>query len=128
MEHHTPHPSEHLEFISLDHVEYSRPDWMSRGTSSTGETKAPDLVSKHFHDDAPRPTSACSSGSPQPAAAPLMASQSEHRMTLQEALRIYPKAIGWAVGISFAIIMEGYDTALVTSFYAFDEFQKQYGV
>ncbi|KPI41899.1 General alpha-glucoside permease [Cyphellophora attinorum] len=56
------------------------------------------------------------------------ASRAEHQMTFRQGMRKYPKAIAWAVGISLAIIMEGYDTALVTSLYAFDTFQKTYGV
>lgn len=56
------------------------------------------------------------------------ANQSEHRMTFRQALRLYPKAIGWSAVISLAIIMEGYDTGLINSFYAFREFLHSYGV
>lgn len=55
------------------------------------------------------------------------ATQDEHRMTIPSALRLYPKAIGWSAAISLAIIMEGYDTALINGFYAFPAFQRRYG-
>lgn len=32
----------------------------------------------------------------------------EHTMTLREAVRRYPKAIGWSVLLSLAVAMEGY--------------------
>ena len=36
------------------------------------------------------------------------ATNREHAMTLREALRKYPKAIGWSVLLSLAVAMEGY--------------------
>jgi SP family general alpha glucoside:H+ symporter-like MFS transporter len=36
------------------------------------------------------------------------ATDREHAMTLREALRKYPKAIGWSVLLSLAVAMEGY--------------------
>jgi len=38
------------------------------------------------------------------------ATQKEHEMTLGRALTAYPKAIMWSVLLSFAVVMEGYDT------------------
>lgn len=55
------------------------------------------------------------------------ATQDEHRMPLLSAFQLYPKAIGWSAAISLAIIMEGYDTALINGFYAFPEFLHKYG-
>ena len=128
MDNHAPHPSEQLEFITLDHVQHSQKEWIPRETNHLAEEKAAHSVAKQFDDDLSRKSSSDSSNFPRISSTALMASQAEHRMTFREALRIYPKGICWAIGISFAIIMEGYDTALVTSFYAFDEFQRQYGV
>src|SRR5450432_3265567 len=48
-------------------------------------------------------------------------------MTLWQGLRIYPKAVGWSILLSTAIIMEGYDVVLIGSFYAFPVFTKKYG-
>jgi SP family general alpha glucoside:H+ symporter-like MFS transporter len=56
------------------------------------------------------------------------ATQKEHQMSLLQAIKLYPKAIGWSVILSCAIIMEGYDVVLMGSFYAFPEFQRRYGM
>jgi hypothetical protein len=31
----------------------------------------------------------------------------EHRMSLWQALKLYPKASAWSIAISFAVVMEG---------------------
>ena len=41
------------------------------------------------------------------------ATEAEHNMTLLEGLRTYPKALGWSVLISSAVVMEGFDTILM---------------
>ena len=55
------------------------------------------------------------------------ATEYEHKMTLWEGIKLYPKAMGWSVLLSSALIMEGYDTALLTGFYASPAFAKKYG-
>lgn len=55
------------------------------------------------------------------------ATDKEHQMTLWQGLKLYPKAVGWSVLLSTAIIMEGYDIVLMGSFYAYPLFQKKYG-
>ncbi|KAJ5633532.1 hypothetical protein N7528_001374 [Penicillium herquei] len=55
------------------------------------------------------------------------ATEREHTMSLWEGLKLYPKAIGWSLLLSTAIIMEGYDTALLSSLFAFDTFNVRYG-
>ncbi|OKL61835.1 hypothetical protein UA08_02291 [Talaromyces atroroseus] len=57
----------------------------------------------------------------------LEATAQEHRMTLLQAVHLYPKAIGWSVLLSTAIVMEGYDVVLMQSFYAFPAFAERYG-
>lgn len=47
------------------------------------------------------------------------ATDREHDMTVRQALRLYPKAVMFSLIFSTAIIMEGYDTALLGSFYGF---------
>ncbi|XP_014556941.1 hypothetical protein COCVIDRAFT_37456 [Bipolaris victoriae FI3] len=37
------------------------------------------------------------------------ATEAEHNMTLWQGLKLYPKAIGWSILLSAAIIMEGFD-------------------
>lgn len=56
------------------------------------------------------------------------ATNREHRMTFIEGMKLYPKAVCWSILISSAIIMEGFDTALINSFYAFVQFRQAYGV
>lgn len=55
------------------------------------------------------------------------ATTAEHRMSFRQGIKLYPKAIGWSLLLSLTIIMEGYDTALITSFYAFPVFRRNYG-
>ncbi|KAK9452017.1 general substrate transporter [Limtongia smithiae] len=52
----------------------------------------------------------------------------EHRMSLLDAVRLYPKAIMWSVLLSLALVMEGYDIVLLSSFYAFPSFLEKFGV
>jgi SP family general alpha glucoside:H+ symporter-like MFS transporter len=51
----------------------------------------------------------------------------EQTMSLREGFKIYPKAVGWSVVISTAIIMEGFDTILLQNLFANVAFQKQFG-
>jgi len=43
------------------------------------------------------------------------ATEAEHSMTLREGLRTYPRAVGWSILISTAIVMEGFDTILMSA-------------
>lgn len=56
------------------------------------------------------------------------ATEKEHKMTLLQGIRLYPKAVFWSVVISSCIVMEGYDISLVGNLYAFPAFNKKYGV
>ena len=42
-------------------------------------------------------------------------------------LKTYPTAAAWSVLLASTIIMEGYDTSLIGSFFAYNEFAKKYG-
>lgn len=55
------------------------------------------------------------------------ATAKEHQMSLWEGIKLYPRAVGWSVLLSTAIVMEGYDTALMGSFFAYPSFQAKYG-
>jgi SP family general alpha glucoside:H+ symporter-like MFS transporter len=55
------------------------------------------------------------------------ATDEEHAMSLREGIRKYPKAVFWSIWFSAALIMEGFDHAFITGFFAFPEFQKRYG-
>ncbi|PMD15660.1 sugar transporter [Hyaloscypha hepaticicola] len=56
------------------------------------------------------------------------ATSKEHQMGFLQALKLYPKAVGWSILLSTAVIMEGYDVVLLSSFYALPQFNKKYGV
>lgn len=51
----------------------------------------------------------------------------EHSLTVRQALRAYPYAVLWSLAISMSIIMEGYDTILIGSLYAYPTYAKQFG-
>ncbi|OAA54155.1 Sugar/inositol transporter [Niveomyces insectorum RCEF 264] len=52
----------------------------------------------------------------------------ESRLATWDAVRLYRKAIGFAMVMSLAIIMEGYDTYLLASFFSYPTFTKRFGV
>lgn len=56
-----------------------------------------------------------------------LATKREKSMGVIEAIRTYPMAVFYSVGISLAIVMEGYDTMLLGNFYAQPAFQKKFG-
>jgi SP family general alpha glucoside:H+ symporter-like MFS transporter len=55
------------------------------------------------------------------------ATEKEHNMGLWKAFKLYPKAAGWSILISTAIIMEGFDAVLIGSFYGYPAFNRKYG-
>ena len=55
------------------------------------------------------------------------AAESERRMGFLEGARLYPKAMFFSFGLSLAVVMEGYDTWLLGSFYGITAFAKKYG-
>ncbi|KAM0331400.1 hypothetical protein ACHAQA_003073 [Verticillium albo-atrum] len=56
-----------------------------------------------------------------------LAMRAEREMTIRQSLRFWPKAILFSFVISLAIIMEGYDTNLMSNFYPFPPFQQRFG-
>ncbi|KXH62934.1 sugar porter family MFS transporter [Colletotrichum nymphaeae SA-01] len=86
----------------------------------------------HHHtsitDDAPKNHNAHNAAHPEDLAAEAaQAASAEHKMSLLEAIRTYPKAIGWSVLLSSTLIMEGYDLALLSNLYSSAVFQRKYG-
>ncbi|KAK7921300.1 hypothetical protein PG985_009322 [Apiospora marii] len=55
------------------------------------------------------------------------ANQRERDMTLLTAFKIYPKAIAWSAVLSSCLIMEGYDTSVVGSYFAYPAFKDRFG-
>lgn len=56
-----------------------------------------------------------------------LATAAEHSLTLWQGVKTYRKAVFWSIIVSSSIIMEGYDTTLISSFYAYPSFRKKYG-
>ncbi|EKG20899.1 Sugar/inositol transporter [Macrophomina phaseolina MS6] len=56
-----------------------------------------------------------------------LATDKEKNMTLLQGIKLYPKAVAWSVFISTCIVMEGYQTCLLSNFYAFPEFNRKFG-
>ncbi|KAG7149624.1 Alpha-glucosides permease MPH3 like protein [Verticillium longisporum] len=56
-----------------------------------------------------------------------LATRLERQMTVRQSLRFWPKAIMFSLIVSLAIIMEGYDTNLMSNFYPFPMFQQRFG-
>jgi MFS family permease len=54
-------------------------------------------------------------------------SDAEQTMSLFQAIKLYPKAIGWSVLLSSTLIMEGYDLALLGNLYPSAPFNEKYG-
>lgn len=55
------------------------------------------------------------------------ATNKEHELTFLQAIKLYPKAVGWSVLMSTALVMDGYDTKLIGSLFAQPAFQQAYG-
>ncbi len=51
----------------------------------------------------------------------------EHSLTFRQAVRQYPWAIFFSVGISTTLVMEGYDTGLINSFFGLPQFRQKFG-
>lgn len=47
------------------------------------------------------------------------ATDKEHKMSLWQGIKLYPKAVGWSLLISTCIAMEGYDVCLLSNFCQF---------
>ncbi|KAH7134540.1 MFS transporter [Dactylonectria estremocensis] len=51
----------------------------------------------------------------------------EHSLTVRQALKSYPWAVFWSLLVSMSIIMEGYDTILIGSLYAYPSYARRFG-
>ena len=132
------HPSELLEFVSLSsvpthhHIERTASYQVDRKDFDVHTTSLAASDPQSGSHDVEDPTAHRRPSIIDEAIAPmgsraLAASQTEHQMSFRQALHLYPKAIAWSACISLAIIMEGYDTALISTLFAFKEFQRNYG-
>ena len=55
------------------------------------------------------------------------ATRREHDLTLGRAVKLYPKAVGWSLLLSTAIVMEGFQLILMEQFLAYPAFQEKFG-
>ncbi|KAM6480848.1 sugar transporter [Trichoderma sp. SZMC 28011] len=55
------------------------------------------------------------------------ATEEEHSLTFLKAVKMYPQACMWSMIVSIVVIMDGYDTALIGSLFAYPAFQQQFG-
>ncbi|KAK0309893.1 hypothetical protein LTR01_004091 [Friedmanniomyces endolithicus] len=51
----------------------------------------------------------------------------EHALSFREAVKYWPKALFFSIGISTTLVMEGYDTGLINSFFGLPQFRQFYG-
>jgi MFS transporter, SP family, general alpha glucoside:H+ symporter len=125
-----PHPSESLEFVTINPIgaiENNLGTTSRRSSAKTitqVETRINNFVS---NDEFNRRLSYHNGLINSMAHDTKAATEAEHNMTFLEGVKLYPKAMGWSILLSLTIVMEGYDTALINSFYAFPEFRRSYG-
>lgn len=55
------------------------------------------------------------------------ADRQDHALTIRQAVRKYKKAVGWAMFLSLALVMEGYDLVTIGSFYGQSQFINRFG-
>lgn len=55
------------------------------------------------------------------------AAHADETMSVLDAIKRFPNAVGWSLLISTCVIMDGYDSTLVGAFLAFPSFQRQFG-
>lgn len=79
-----------------------------------------DMAAPAAHDEEPAPLKDRAADAKQ-------AADAEQSMSIMEAIRTYPKAIGWSVLLSSTLIMEGYDLALFGNLYGNPMFNERYG-
>ena len=59
--------------------------------------------------------------------AAIAGTEAEKNMSIMDAFKLYPKAAGWSILLSTAIVMEGYDTILLNNLFGFPSFAARFG-
>jgi hypothetical protein len=85
-------------------------------------------ASVHIDPDAFRRMSINNSDLPNLLSEAQNATDAERSMGLWKSLRLYPKAVGWSLLLSTAIVMEGFDVVLLANLFAYPPFQRKFGV
>ena len=104
---------------------YNNPTKMSRhiGDDDAGDEKKP--TAAELESLGQRDTAA---DIKQLGSAASEATEIEHNMSVREAFSIYPMAVVWSALFCLCVIMDGYDSDLITNFYGLPSFQNKYGV
>ncbi|KAI6805334.1 putative maltose permease [Hortaea werneckii] len=55
------------------------------------------------------------------------ATENEHNLSFIEAIKLYPKAVGWSIFFSLGVIMTAFDPQLLGNLYATPAFQRDFG-
>ena len=92
--------------------------------NSTIDTQHDDHVEMH---EGGRPSTSEGKGFADVGSGAIAGTNSEKRMGIIQGFKTYPKAVGWSILLSTAIIMEGYDVTLLPNLFAFPPFQQKYG-
>lgn len=128
--HDKPHPSEFLEFVTAaNHPTSHRLEPLKTHTEhdAAEDPKESCINVTRSNDDLFYGLSAAIPSLRRLSVEARAATKAEHAMTFWRGCRLYPKAIAWSVLLSMTIVMEGYDTTLINSFYAFPVFRRSYG-
>jgi hypothetical protein len=121
-----PHPSEFLEFARLGPSVI--PAVAPRRSDGAPENPSDSILNPtQSNDEMFRGLVASVPGYRRMSVDARAATRAEHKMSFAQGIRLSPKAIAWSILLSCTIIMEGYDTALITAFYAFPVFRRSYG-
>lgn len=51
----------------------------------------------------------------------------EHALSFREAVKLYPKAVGWSAFVSIGVIMLAFDPQIVGNMFAIPQFKKDFG-
>lgn len=89
---------------------------MAGADLTRGDTNAGDSVhdvKKHHHIEAD--------------AEIVEAIRAEHDLTFSQALKLYPKAIGWSAYVSIGVIMLAFDPQLIGNLYSTPQFARDFG-
>jgi SP family general alpha glucoside:H+ symporter-like MFS transporter len=133
MDHDKPHPSEFLEFVTINlsgDKTLHLPDGDACSANSGRSYSTATYTNPNITQSSDELFSGLSAAVPhlhRLSADAKKATKAEHRMTFLQGVQLYPKAMAWSVLLSCTIVMEGYDTTLINSFLAFPIFRKSYG-
>lgn len=118
-------PWEHVDFVTVTHT-------LNNDSPSSDDARRPTdatAVSTSFGTELGRASSnAFQTHLGQSLYETKSANYAERGMSFLTAIKLYPKAMAWSACLSLTIVMEGYGNALINSFFAFPQFQKDFGV